>query len=40
MSCMFHDNAGSIRVAEKIGMRYETDIEYQGDAQGPLRLDR
>ena len=30
MSCMFHDNAGSIRVAEKIGMRYETDIEYQG----------
>jgi RimJ/RimL family protein N-acetyltransferase len=30
VSCIYHANAASIRVAEKIGMRYEKDFEYHG----------
>ena len=30
VSCIYHDNAGSIRVAEKIGMRYEKETAYHG----------
>lgn len=30
VSCIYHDNAESIRVAEKIGMRYEKEIAYHG----------
>jgi [ribosomal protein S5]-alanine N-acetyltransferase len=30
VSCIVHGHVASIRVAEKIGMRYEKDFEYQG----------
>jgi len=40
VSCIYPDNAASIRVAEKIGMRYEKDFDWSGHTLGLYSLTR
>lgn len=39
VSCIYPDNHASIRVATKIGMRYEKEFRYEGSAMSLFSLD-